>query len=334
LSEVNQRGNHPWFMQVNFPGTHPPLVVTENMAAEMQGREFPMAVDSSIDKDIQMQIRRDYGAEIENLDGWFGKMMEFLDKSEHLKDTIICVASDHGEMLGDHNMFGKQVPWQGAISVPLACMGGDIKAGSVVSRPVTVMDLAATFLDYANVKPPSGMTSRSIRPLLLNNESNNTRNYIQSGLKNFRVVIQQTNVTTFKFICCKNNCPYSQPGVSLLDQTTLNGIDPNPDPMIMDSQNNNDHPQHPISELTVANALDGYGEDLDLPSQLKVAGVPYEKLLYDVVNDPFELKDLSAQFPEVVKRMIELLPPNTCLGQKSFNPKPRMRIKSNRGGCS
>ncbi len=83
-----------------------------------------------------------------------------------------------------------------------------IAAGASVSQPVTTMDLAATFLDFAGVgehqKPP-GMTSRSLRPLLQQQQggggggdddddstTTSVRAVVHSGLANFRVVVVDT----------------------------------------------------------------------------------------------------------------------------------------------
>lgn len=45
------------------------------------------------------------------------------------------------------------MPWSGSIGVPLLCMGPGIGKGRTVGTPVTTMDLAGTFIDYAGGKP-------------------------------------------------------------------------------------------------------------------------------------------------------------------------------------
>ena len=62
-------------------------------------------------------------------------------------DTVICISSDHGELLGDHGDWAKSKPWEGSAHVPLVCAGGAtglVRRGAVVEAPVTTMDLAAT----------------------------------------------------------------------------------------------------------------------------------------------------------------------------------------------
>ena len=74
---------------------------------------------------------------------------------------------DHkGEMLGDHGDVDKSKPWEGSAHVPLMCSGPGILAGKTITSPVATMDMAGTFMDYADASPEPHMTSRSFRPLL------------------------------------------------------------------------------------------------------------------------------------------------------------------------
>jgi len=121
----------------------------------------------------------------------------------------VCIASDHGEMLGDHGDVDKSKPWEGSAHVPLMCSGPGITAGQTVSVPVAQMDMAGTFMDYAGAKPAPGMTTRSLRPLLEGQPASTTnyRTFVSSGLSNFRMVVREMNSTTFKYICCQGECP-------------------------------------------------------------------------------------------------------------------------------
>ena len=87
-----------------------------------------------------------------NLDQLFGKILNQVNE----ENTIVCYASDHGEMLSDHGDVGKTMPWSGSVSVPLACSGPGIAKGKIVTRPVSTMDLAATFLDFGRAEKPEG----------------------------------------------------------------------------------------------------------------------------------------------------------------------------------
>jgi arylsulfatase A-like enzyme len=122
------------------------------------------------------------------------------------------------------------------------CMGPHsfgIVRGKVINTPVSTMDLAATFLDFAGVSPHPGMTSVSLRKFLTDMDAvpnaSTYRSTVSSGLQdsfdaNFRSEIPEVTGTNgretmekssisyswrmvvevetgFKFICCKGQCP-------------------------------------------------------------------------------------------------------------------------------
>lgn len=111
-------------------------------------------------------------------------------------------------MLGDHGDVDKSKPWQGSVSTPLIILGPGISKGKVVNRPVGNLDIVGTFLDYASVSPAENMTTMSLRSLLEpNSKAPAYRDYVSSGLKNFRVVIKEIDGVSYKYICCKGQCP-------------------------------------------------------------------------------------------------------------------------------
>jgi len=152
----------PWFLHVSFPGPHPPFLVTSTMGDSVANRSWPQPVDGKPDvchndaAPHEPQLgkgsegdRCNYGAEIENLDSLFGLLVDEVQSMGELDNTLVCITSDHGDMLGDHNAEAKSKPWEASIGVPLLCFGLDVKAGNVVDFPVATLDLGATFLDYA-----------------------------------------------------------------------------------------------------------------------------------------------------------------------------------------
>ena len=95
----------PWYMQVNWPGPHTPFIVTKKMMESTATRAFEPPVDyffgpNSVADNVV--ARRLYAAEVENIDGWFGKYIHAVQELGDYASTVICISSDHGEMLGDH----------------------------------------------------------------------------------------------------------------------------------------------------------------------------------------------------------------------------------------
>eukprot|EP01084_Bolivina_argentea_P024694 45971_1 len=209
--------NKPWFLQINWAGPHRPFIILESMNKTINNRtySYPMG-NCTANKDDMMITRRDYSAEIENLDSAFSIIINKVRELGQFDNTIFCVSSDHGEMLGDYNAWAESKPWVASVNVPLVCMGPNIKKNEIINTYVTNMDLAGTFLDFTETQIPKSlnMTTRSLRSFLngtWNDNNNEYRKYVSSGINNWRMVVQQINHTTiWKYVCCHSQCPGRQ----------------------------------------------------------------------------------------------------------------------------
>ena len=181
------RPEEPWFLQVNFNGPHPPMDITASMKSRWDGVRFPQPFGClKYTPETHDAIRGNYAAMIENIDRWLGVYIDELNKRDELDNTVVVFSSDHGEMLGDLDLWSKTLPYQPSVGVPLVMAGPGIRHGVINEGPVTTLDLTATFLDYAGVVAPSDMDSVSMRPQLERNGSG--REYVRSGLGTWRMV--------------------------------------------------------------------------------------------------------------------------------------------------
>jgi arylsulfatase len=78
------------------------------------------------------------------------------------RDTYVIFTSDHGEMLGDHYLFRKCLPYDGSARIPLVMFGPGIEAGKVVDRPVGLEDIMPTLLELAGVAIPKSVDGESL----------------------------------------------------------------------------------------------------------------------------------------------------------------------------
>lgn len=177
----------PWHLMVNFAGPHDPEDITARMKDAVKDRTFPQPINSTqLDPDTHNRIRQNYTAMVENIDRWVGIYIDELKRRGEFENTIFVFSSDHGEMLGDLNRWAKSVPYEASVCVPLIISGPGIKpAQSDVL--VSVPDVAATFLDYAQAQPATGMTALSLRRLLEGKTATH-RDHVTSGLYNWRLV--------------------------------------------------------------------------------------------------------------------------------------------------
>ena len=159
--------DRPWFLQVNFSGPHDPWDITQSMKDRVKDRVFPDAADCPFAEQNQ-GVRQNYAAMIENIDRLCGEIIEGVRARGELENTVIVYASDHGEMMGDHGLYGKSKPGQGSIHIPMVISAPWLgaKEGQTVTTPVELQDLCNTFLDYAGVEHRNGLDSQSLRPIL------------------------------------------------------------------------------------------------------------------------------------------------------------------------
>ncbi|MBB6403489.1 sulfatase-like hydrolase/transferase [Arthrobacter sp. AZCC_0090] len=85
-------------------------------------------------------------------------------------NTIIAFTSDHGEMMGDHHMFRKAVPYEGSARVPFIIADAASQRNSaravVVDHVVELRDVMPTLLDLAGVDIPDSVDGVSLAPYL------------------------------------------------------------------------------------------------------------------------------------------------------------------------
>lgn len=178
----------PWYLAVNFASPHNPEDITLQMEKLARGRIFPQPNGgNTCSAESNVLIRENYTAMVENIDRWVGIYLNKLRERGELENTLVVFCSDHGEMLGDHNLWGKTVPYQPSVSVPLIIAGPAVRKLGSSDVLVNTIDLTATFLDYAGVPRPSNMDSLSLRPVL-EGKTTSHRESVSSGLGPWRLV--------------------------------------------------------------------------------------------------------------------------------------------------
>jgi arylsulfatase A-like enzyme len=182
----NAPADKPWFLQINFPGPHPPVDITHRMEKLARGFDHPQPHgNTELDEETHNRLRQNYSAMIENIDRWLGIYVKELAERGELDNTSIVYSSDHGEMLGDHDLWSKSKPHQPSIGVPLSAAGPGVQPIGACNALVSVMDLASTFLDIGGVATPSDMDSRTFKSILEGNTKDH-REILFSGLHDFR----------------------------------------------------------------------------------------------------------------------------------------------------
>ena len=108
-----------------------------------------------------------YFGMISLIDHNVGRVLAEVELQGLAESTVVVCSSDHGDLLGDHGLYLKgPTPYEALLRVGLIARGPGIPAGRVICDPVSTLDLAATFCDYAGTTLDPGTQSESLRPLL------------------------------------------------------------------------------------------------------------------------------------------------------------------------
>lgn len=179
----------PFFLWMSFVRPHAPLDPPQAYWDMYRGAEIPprivgdwaktfpedAVVDASdseghLDDRAYERARRAYYALVTHIDHQIGRFLQCLVEHNVAKNTVILFTSDHGDLLGDHNLLRKALPYEGSTRVPLvmyAPPGLDmgLERGGVVDRPVELRDIMPTCIDVAGAEIPESVEGASLLPL-------------------------------------------------------------------------------------------------------------------------------------------------------------------------
>jgi arylsulfatase len=145
---------------------------TDHQGAHANSNFYPF---TEMDEADHRLLKAAYWAMIDLIDEQVGRILETLESTGQLENTIVIFMSDHGEMLGDHGIYLKgPYFYEEAIRVPLiVSFPGVIQKDYKSEMLVELLDLAPTLLDAAGIKQLSSMQGKSLWSLLCGKSDKN-----------------------------------------------------------------------------------------------------------------------------------------------------------------
>ncbi|HEY8181351.1 MAG TPA: sulfatase [Thermoanaerobaculia bacterium] len=162
----------PRTFEDKFEGRPEALRKTDMAIADMpdfKDRGVPETLPRDERKRRNLQeLVRNYYRTLLSVDENVGAVLDFLDKNDLAKNTLVIFTSDNGFFLGEHGLFDKRLMYEPSIRVPLLMrQPGKIAAGSVNnSEMVLNIDIAPTLLEAAGIPIAPAMQGRSFVPML------------------------------------------------------------------------------------------------------------------------------------------------------------------------
>lgn len=171
----------PFFVMASFVRPHSPLDPPEfyyNMYASRKpdktpvgdwayedwvwdGKEQPDYNDISgcLSEDNMRRFQSGYYGCITHIDHQIGRIIQALEEYGVRDNTVIIFVSDHGDMLGEHRIFRKAMPYEGSVKIPLIISSfgnyDRIPCGEKVNEVVELRDIMPTIYTLAGIPVPS-----------------------------------------------------------------------------------------------------------------------------------------------------------------------------------
>jgi arylsulfatase A-like enzyme len=148
LAWLDQTQGRPFFAFLNYYDAHQPYQAPDSLRRRFQSAD---------------RVRDGYEAAIASLDQELVQLVDQLKSRHLLENTVVVITSDHGELLGEHNLVGHANSlYQEVLEVPLLIRyEGRTPHGLRIGSPVTLRDLAATLTNLAGLSqsfPGSSLT--------------------------------------------------------------------------------------------------------------------------------------------------------------------------------
>lgn len=148
--------------RVGFTMPHPP---NYQEAIAFNGYEMRSYVgvpnQDTIPTSVQLDLLQAYAACVSYVDTQIGRLLDALEKTDRLKNTIVLLWSDHGWHLGEQSAWSKMTNFEVATRVPLMIASPGINPGRTKTL-AELVDLYPTLCDLVGIDSPKHLQGESL----------------------------------------------------------------------------------------------------------------------------------------------------------------------------
>jgi len=224
----NYPATEPMFLQIGFPGPHPPYDPVPRYAEPYLAKDLNLAPVHQSDLDNQpeplkgMRVhntevdhdsvyflmnpteeqrhrqRAYYLANVTMIDEKIGEILTALEEKDYLKNSIVVFTSDHGDCMTDHGHSQKWTMYDAVTKVPMIVWAPDGRFGEPreINDLVHQMDIGPTLMNLAGVEVPAPMSAHSLMPML--DPAGDSQSYARDVV--FAEQAKDGNFTTSRFM--------------------------------------------------------------------------------------------------------------------------------------
>ena len=211
LEQAPPMEDEPLFLQIGFPGPHPPYDPVARYAEPYMAKDLPILPVTAEEMDAQpgpikalrqKHIERNadsvgfrpdapmehrhrqrayYMANMTMIDEKIEQILALLDRRGQLENSVVIFTSDHGDCLGDHGLSQKWNMYDASVRVPLIVWAPKrFKGGRKAEGLQQLFDVGPTILELAGIDVPPGWEAESLVPVLTGNADAAGREYVFS----------------------------------------------------------------------------------------------------------------------------------------------------------
>lgn len=191
----------PFFLNLSFHRPHAPLDPPSEYLEIYKDSEIPPVPGGDwaekynipvtdknawcghLNSEILAESRKAYYAQISHIDAKIGHFMQTCEEITE-GPTWYIFTSDHGEMLGDHNLFRKTYAYEGSAKIPMIILPPEGSLNHKSDAPVLQEDIMPTILEAADIEIPESVEGSSMLPLTASTTDYEWRNFLHGEHSN------------------------------------------------------------------------------------------------------------------------------------------------------
>lgn len=332
----NKQSNKPFFF---WYGGHEPHRNYEYGSGVKSGKDILDSFPPQFlpDNDVTRNDMLDYLLEIDHFNNHLKKMLEYLKEIGELENTIVIVTADNGMPFP----YAKANLQEYGTHVPLAISWlNKITNSKITNDLVSLIDLAPTILSLVGITNPVEMTGKDFSEILLVKDSKPIRNFVLTGRERHtharpdNLGYPSRAIRTEKFLYIMNLKPERWPAGDPVPKNSENDL------LDKDKKYKSLYPGYhdidgsPTKTIMMdKNAMVGNENLFEIGFNKRS-----KEQLYDIVNDPACLNDLSKliEYADVLESLKNKLVNNLTIqndprmiGSEIFDSYPRISTMRN-----
>lgn len=154
-------------------------------------------------------LRKRYAANLTMIDHWLGKLLDTMDRLELWDDTLVIFTTDHGLLLGEHELTGKNFMhvYNELAHLPLLIHVPGMRAsGRRIAALTQNIDLMPTVLDFFDIPIPETVRGQSLLRLI-DGSQEKLRDYALYGMFGLTVNLTDGEHTYMRAPVREDNVP-------------------------------------------------------------------------------------------------------------------------------